>query len=81
MEISESNLTFDLSETTTMEAERNTHVQEKVRRNEGKEIKAEMNSGVAVGWAILLCYGCDLTCGWDLFSDHNYNIDAKLMFH
>ena len=69
MEISESNLTFDLSKTTTMEAERNTQVHEKVTRNEGKEIKAEMNSGVAVGWAILLCLGCDLTCGWDPFSD------------
>ena len=41
MEISESNLTFDLSKTTTMEAERNTQVQEKVKRNEEKEIKAE----------------------------------------
>ena len=51
-----------------MEAERNTQVQEKVKRNEGKEIKAEMNTGVTVGWAILLYHGCDLTRGWDPFS-------------
>ena len=32
-----------------MEAKRNTQVQEKVKRNEGKEIKAGMDNGVAVG--------------------------------
>ena len=64
-----------------MEAERNTQVQEKVKRNEGKEIKAEMNTGVTVGLAILLYHGCDLTCGWDPFSKENYNIATKLIFH
>ena len=47
---------------------RETQVQVKVKRNEGKEIKAGMNSGVAIGWALLLCHGWDLTCGWDLLS-------------
>ena len=47
---------------------RETQVQVKVKRNEGKEIKAGMNSGVAIGWALLLCHRWDLTCGWDLLS-------------
>ena len=37
----------------------NTQVQEKVKRNEGKEIKAGMDNGVAVGWAY--CFATDGT--------------------
>ena len=51
-----------------MELEGNTQVQEKVKRHKGKEIKARMDSGVAVGWALLLCHIWDLTCGWDPLS-------------